>query len=543
MKILVRLYFLLYLLVMMIGCSSTKRTMEQPQIAFEKKTFQIPAGVDSATAYKARMKADKLFVSPDREQLSDSLANYSKDFILITQDLYEVLSGKKQQLDSFRLADKYLNVKPEELKTLSLEDSKKRELTLEKVMEDSVTIDIVNSLLDYFLNHCSEHIQRATEINPFNLRALQLLAISDAEKGLIFKDTLAYRHSIESQKKFLLYNRGEAVIYLDIGKCYFELKNWQKAYEFFKQAKEIYVITSLFSEEKPELEEKFANMNLPPNVEPEKYFDYLFSKGVAEIKVHKADSALVTLKQALALAPTKDKEKDINNWISEYILWDDGNIYAAEQRDIIRDSLKAENYPWAKNAYLQLLPKLKTKKAKDNIAWRLARIEYNNLDQIEEAGNRLYNLVINADTSRIKSSIYKAPEDSLYKLYFKDCGEILFRLGSTFRDQGVLDKARKYFSMDTTFEWAGRGKALLPLAMLVDIPENIDPSERLKARNVIAIKILNRAKMYIKEFTEQEIDQLYQPLIRIYQQMYDRENAQRSFNEWNQIKEMMKGGS
>ncbi len=543
MRILIKAIFLLYLVLTIIGCSNNKSMIDQPIINFEKKSFQIPAGIDSLVAYNARIKADRLFVSPEREQLSDSLVTYSYDFIKITEELYTVLLAKKLQLDSFRLSEKYLNLKPEELKSLSLEDSKKRERILVKVFDDSITITIVNSLLDYFLNHCNEQLQHANELNPFNLSGLQLVAISSADRGQIFDDTLAFRRSIASLNKFLIHDRGQAIIYRNIGESYFTLKDWQKAYEFLKKAKETFVITSLFEEKKTELAEKYQKMNLPPNVDPTKYFEYLYWKGRAEIKVHRADSALATLKQAIALAPTKNQEVDVIKLIDEYILWDGGNIYAAEQRDIIIDSLNAKNFVWAKNAYLQLLPKLKTKKAKDNITWMLARVEYYSLDQIEEAGDRLYNLVINADTCKIKSSIYKAPEDSLYKRYFRDCGEILFRLGSTFRDQGLQEKARIYFSKDTTFEWSGRGKAFLPLALLVDIPENIDPAERLKARNEKAIKILNRAKTFIKDFSAQEIDQLYRPLIMIYQQTYDRANAQRSFNEWNEIKERMKRGS
>ncbi|MCU0642643.1 MAG: hypothetical protein MUC94_00045 [bacterium] len=543
MRILIKTIFLLYLVLTIIGCSNNKSMIDQSIINFEQKSFQIPAGIDSVVAYNARIKADKLFVSADREQLSDSLVTYSRDFLKITEDLYSVLLAKKEKLDSYRLSEKYLNLKPEELKSLSLEDSKKRERILEKVFDDSITITIVNSLLDYFLNHSNELLQHANELNPFNLSGLQLVAISSADRGQIFDDTLAYRRSIEYLNKFLTHDRGQSIIYRNIGESYFTLKDWQKAYKFLKKAKETFVITSFFEEKKTELAEKYQKMNLPPNVDPAKYFEYLYWKGRAEIKVYQADSALATLKQALALAPTKNQEVDVIKLIDEYILWDGGNIYAAEQRDIIIDSLNAKNFVWAKNAYLQLLPKVKTKKAKDNITWMLARVEYYSLDQIEEAGDRLYNLVINADTSKIKSSIYKAPEDSLYKRYFRDCGEILFRLGSTFRDQGLQEKARIYFSKDTTFEWSGRGKAFLPLALLVDIPENIDPVERLKARNEKAIKILNRAKMFIKDFSEQEIDQLYRPLIMIYQQTYDRANAQRSFTEWNEIKERMKRGS
>lgn len=535
--------FVICIALMAVGCANQTQLIDQPVVRFEQKPFQIPPGIDSTLAWKAKKKAERLFVSAEREQLADSLVTYASDFITITKDLYQVVTTKKEQLDTFRLSEKLLNLQPEELRSLSLEEHNKRKRVLEKVFDDSATVAIVFSLLDYFLNHCYQLTQYANEVNPFDLRTLQLLALTCSNRGVIFHDTLAYRRSIEFFNKFLSHDRGLPKIYFDMGQSYFELRDWPKAYEFYKKAKEIYVITSLFEEKKNTLDAKFLKMNLPSNVDPAIYYDYLFRKGVAEVKVHKADSALATLKQALLLAPSREEERAVSHWIDQFILWDGGNIYAAEQRDIINDSLRANNFIWSKNAYLQLLPQLKTKRAKDNITWRLAHIEYYNLDQVEEAGHRLYDLVLHADTSKIRSSIMRAPEDSMYKVYFKACGEVLFRLGSTFRDQGLQEKARFYFSRDTTFEWSGRGKAFAPLAWLVEVPENIDPSERLKTRNEKAIRILNRAKAFIDTFSEQEIDQLYRQLILIYQQMHDRSNAQRNYSEWNEIKEKLKRGS
>ena len=66
------------------------------------------------------------------------------------------------------------------------------------------------------------------------------------------------------------------------------------------------------------------------------------------------------------------------------------------------------------------------------------------LDQAESAADRLYNLVVNTDTTNKKKGVYKPPPDSLYKVYFKDCGTLLFGLGNKYRDEGFHQKAKQY---------------------------------------------------------------------------------------------------
>ena len=302
------------------------------------------------------------------------------------------------------------------------------------------------------------------------------------------------------------------------------------------------MITSIFENPKPDTSERFKQGNIPFHVKPDEYYDYLYMKGRAEIKVHEADSALATFEKALYLAPSKEDSSSINYLVKEWILWDDGNIYAAEQKSIIIDSLNQGNYEWAKQAFIRLIPQLKTKKARDNISWRLARVEYPFLDQAEDAADRLYNLVMNADTNKEKTNLYKPPADSLYKVYFKDCGTLLFGLGNKYRDEGFHQKAKQFFVKDTTFEWSGRGKVFLPLSQLVtlDVPENISPVERLKMANEKRLKLLNRAKHFVFEFTEREVDQLYQALSLIYGRQRNRNMLERNRREWLEIKARLK---
>ena len=537
-------FIYIFALVILYGCSGSRNMIDKPAaINIKKINFQIPAGVDSSIAYNSKFKAERLFVDTKREQAADSINNNFSDYLDITEELYGLLEKKKQEFERIRQEFRELNASNVVKKTLTLEERRKYEKAFEQIAEDSLTISIVTSLLDYYLNYCYEHFQQAYKLNPFDLNGLTNLAVCDWDRGLIFQDTLANRTSIQFLMKVLNHNRGAAYIYKEIGKNYFKLRNWKKAHEYLSTAQRIYAITSVFDNPKPDSSEKLIKANIPLHVIPKEYYDYLLKKAEAEIKIYEADSALATLEQALVLAPSKSDSNDINRLVNDWIKWDDGNIYAAEQKEIIEDSLIQGNYEWAKDAYIRLLPQLKTKKAKDNITWKLGRIEFSFLDQAEEAANRLYNLVVNADTSKNKTNVYKAPDDSLYKVYFKDCGELLFGLGNKYRDEGLHDKARQYFRQDTTFDWAGRGKAFLPLAQLVKVSEELSPQERLRIFNRERIKLLTRAKIFIKDFTGKEIDFLYGALIRIYRQQRDMKNTERNFREWQQLKNSIKNKS
>ncbi len=531
--------------IFLLGCAAKQKVPEIQIATIDKREFRIPAGVDSAVAIRSKIKAERLFVDTKREKQADSLNKYFNEYRKITEELNSLLEAKKEEFRKIREEFRELTSTIDGQSSLSLQERRKYEKMFEQIAEDSLTISIVTSLLDYYLDYCSEHFDRAYELNPFDLNVLFSKAICDWDRGLIFSETTAYRKAIKTLLQILEYNKGAAPIYLEIGKNYLRLNDWKKAHEYLSRAHQIYLITAYFDNPKPDTSEKLKRANIPFHVNPKEYFPYLREKGWAEIKVYEADSALATLGKAISIAPSKHDSAEIAKWVKEMILWDDKNIYAAEQRFIILDSLDRGNFTWAKNAMLRLLPQLKTKKARDHITWQLARIEISNLQEPEIAADRLYNLVMNADTSRIKRNVAVPPADSMYKVYFKDCGALLFHLGNKYRDEGLHEKAKQFFVKDTTFEWPGRGKVFLPLAQLVtlDVPENLPPVERLRMLNDKRLALLIRAKDFIDSFSEAEIDNLYRSISMIYQQQRNQIMLQRNFQEWNEIKARMKKGA
>ena len=65
---------------------------------------------------------------------------------------------------------------------------------------------------------------------------------------------------------------------------------------------------------------------------------------------------------------------------------------------------------------------------------------------------------------------------------------------------------------------------------------NLPPVERLNMLNEKRLNLLNRAKDFINNYSEREIDQLYGSLSIIYQTQRNQSMLQRNFSEWNEVK-------
>ena len=527
----------IFIIIIIIFSGWTNQKPATAQIFKKKKELSyIPVGVDSSLALAARAKAAKLFAPLAKKLVADSLYEYSKKYLTITHELYNKIKQKKDELKELRNKIRRKREELKKKKSFGLEERKQFTLLLEKAQDDSATIEIVMSLLEYYLFHCRDKLDYAYKIDPFNLNLLFLSALSEWDRGLMYQDSLAFRNAIEQLQKYLIYDRSDYQIYREISHNYYQLKQWKKAHEYARKAKEIFVITSYFNPEK-EVDERYKNTTLPPNADPKDYFDCLMNKALTELKVYEADSALATFEEAVLFAPTKKDSNTIKIYVKNWIKWDDKNIRAAERRMEIIDSLNSGNYKWALKAYEDLLPQLKTKRARDEIHWNIARLEFSFFEKYEEAAKRLYyNVITQSDSIPQTINFYEAPNDSMYKVYFRDCGQWFLDIGKRFRDKGEREKARFYLAQDTTIEWSGRYKAFIPLAQVVDVPSNLKGAERVKVYNKKRLKLLLRARNFREKLNMNEINQLYRAIIQIYRQEKKKREMQFFFHEFNQIK-------
>ena len=531
----------------------------------DKHSF-VPMGVDTTVAYKARIKADRLFVDLKSQQLADSLINYTRDYLDDLEELYVILREKKENLKKNRHLFEKLELKKKNQQLLTIEDKREYAQKRNQISNDSLTIAIVTNLINYSLDYCDLYFQKANKIDSFNPKNYPSMANCYWDKGIMFQDTLGHRRAVQVLLKFLENDKGHYFVYHQIGKNYYELKQWEKAYSYVRRAKKILFITSSFEQqEQKKSEVKYKDVKIPGNIDPVGYFRLIRDNGKAEMKMYLADSAMTSLKLAYRLAPTQTDSSEIEKY-RDWILWDDGNIRASELKDAIDDSVRNENYKWAKKAYTDsLLPIIKTKAARHNVIWKLARIEYTALSELElnkidsdedkqkeheselhelkqrslklreQAANRLYQLVVEADSIKAKPNFYVPPPDSLYKVYFKDCGQMFFDLADRYRNDGLHKKARLFFVKDTTIDWQGRAKSFIHLALLSQVVEFPAAQRKQKACR-LAIKLLNRALTFRKDLTEKEIDLAYNYLINNWKQTNPRKVPE-IYERWKRERE------
>ncbi len=525
------------ILLVMLSCSGNHQ-LSHPAPVVIKNLPLIPAGVDSMLAVEARKEANKYFVSYEYTQRADSVYKYAREYVKITEELFRQIEAKKEQLKNLKQDITKLQQEFKNKPAVGLKEKERLKKMVEKAASDSATIEIVSSLFDYYLNHCQEKLEVTYAINPYDLNIIRTLAIVYLDWGVIFDDSLGYKKSIEQLQRFLTYDRGYYEIYRDISDNYYQIENWDKAHEFACQAKEIFIKTAYFNETDYPHNEKFKDTKLPPKANPVEYFILLKKKGITELKIYQGDSALASFNEALILAPGKKDSMEIKSWLKNYIYWDDRNVWAAERKYIINDSLLSGNYVWAKQALIELLPKLKTARARHELTWRLALLQYNFLKEYDDAARRLYQVIVEADTNKNRQVFYQPPADSMYKVYFKDCGQMFLDLGKKYRNEGAIPKAIEFFAKDTTIDWTGRARAFIPLAFLVLPPDdNLPPKERLSLKNKMSLNLLKRAKKFLSDLESKDIDQLYQMMINILQQEKRGDEARQAYQEWQRLRQ------
>ncbi len=507
--------------------SIAENVFSESSDAAERWTI-FPPGIDSVVAQDAFRSLDQLFVNEKQMSIARDLIKEGIAYLNLTEEFYKILSVKRQDFFERQKTEAGIS----ELAGLPMRAQKS---SGNHISEDSLTISVVSNLGEYFLDYSENLFLRARRMNPFDVQCHQLLSRCYWDMGIIYHNTTAHQKAVQILMEYLKHDEGEASIYHQIGKNYYQLEEWSQAHRYFSKAVEISERTLVFDDDDTIHAE---------NRKSARYL-YLLDKAMAEIKIHQADSALESLNRACSMKPGREDSIRIQA-LREWILWDDGNIASVELRDVINDSLRSGNYRWAKDTYLrELIPRLQTQPALHDVIWRLSRIEYYFLEERESAAYRLFDLIKKVNAGSTTSGLYQPPQDSLYRVYFKDSGQMFFELAEDYRKKGRLKEARSFLVNDTTIEWAGRAKSFISLAML---PQQTDFSpddlanlslakrkEIMRQSDGLSIQLFNRALSLKYDLTEKEIELAYSRLINLYKLTHP-EKVPEVYQKWKSEK-------
>ncbi len=465
------------------------------------RPLMVPAGVDSAVAARADSMADNLFVSIDREQRSETHKRIGKKSAAQSDTLWKYLAG---ELDpSFRVSGadslasiEAFNAGAKNLQALAQLESRDR--------KDSAPNNY-KMAVQKLLEEARANFERALVLNPFDLETKSWLAQVYQSLAVRFLDESNHKQAVNILENLVQLEKGEHSLFARLAESYYALENWEAAHDNFVRA------------ESTLLQAAGLDFNLENNSEAASnnpaLFYYVYYQGDTEIKLHDAPRGIQNLQRALAYASTEKERADIQSYL-DWINWDDGNVQAVEQRDQILALQEQGRYHEAARGFLKLIPQLRTRRAIDEIAWRLAALEFQFLDRKNEGIERLKPIVHLAE-----KDASGAPVDSTYKKYFNSYGIMCHNLGLEHHNKN-RKFAFTYFQQAVEVAWEKRAKSFLELAKLsrnqpqmaiencrqaLNAPEQLDLNEQMQAYQLMVEALkrtgqFNEARRYYTEW-------------------------------------------
>jgi hypothetical protein len=265
-----------------------------------------------------------------------------------------------------------------------------------------------------------KEFERALQVNP-DMKEVQLWLVA------------AYDRLKEWDKSMLLYRevlnerQGEDRLWFNYGYASLQAGQYERAVTAFDQAISIHILVN----------EDSAKV-------PNRYRLYL---GEAYLRTYQDRLALAQFETAQRFS-TEAEAAEIQKTL-DWIQWDNGGIAAAEYRDA---AFRAENETrWndAREAYLAGIQSARTNKARDELSYRLALLEYREGSKAD--GLARMKALVDANTS--------APEEMR-----ENYGKMLYGYAQTVEANGETREALRYYLQSSSFPWSGQGGGFVEIA-------------------------------------------------------------------------------
>lgn len=411
----------------------------------------FPAGIDSLTAVESDSITSRLFVTEDKKLKAFVLFNEAIINHEIADSLWALIKDKQQD-SSDSLVSENLNEK--------------------------------RIIINQKLEKAGNELRKASIIDPFNLTIKDLLAKVYTLQGDYSEKTLYYEKAIIELKEIISRDKSEHVLYYRLGENYYKLNEWEKAYENYRQA-ELVLMQTAFLNEKQEKKLLAGNYIVSDSIDADIHFRYVYYQAITVAKLYNTELALSLFQRAQQIAPSQNQLEFVDNY-TKWIRWDGGNIAASEQKNQCLQLIKEKKYELAKAGFEDLIDDLNTQKARDEIGWRIAGLEYQYLDQEMKGCDRLHNIIKNQPVNKNNG----LPLDPDYKRYFTDCGKMFFKLGLNLKKKSDYKSAYRCFDNASQIQWFGQWQSLLELAKLTVQ----DPDKTLEIINLILSSQHNLSK-------------------------------------------------
>lgn len=286
--------------------------------------------------------------------------------------------------------------------------------------------------------------EQTFKTNPFDIKTQNYLIWVFQNLAELYDHCDSTLRAIQMLEYLTYILNDDPKLYFALGEKYFNIGKWDLALAKVRTSIDLMLNNNWDSIDKNEL------------------FWHYYLRANAEINLDMIQQALLSLNYAKLIAPSAVEADDIQKKI-DWINWDDGNLPASRKSDSLdmRMNQGSDNYGKIKQDYLNLLGQVRTDKAKMDVNWRIAQLEFNFLQQRDNAVERMLKVV-----QQIQLDSTKKSTDPKFQKYIEDYCLMCYVLGTEHLANQDFRKAFVYFYQSTAFGWSQAGKSYLQLAKL-----------------------------------------------------------------------------
>ncbi len=356
---------------------------------------------------------------------------------------------------------------------------------LKQSEQDSLAVQKIKLKAILLFERARTYFETAFKYNPFDIRIQKYLIWIYQNLAELHDNCSNMTRSITMLEYLTYILHDDPKIYHKLAEKYFSIGDWKKALSN--------IATSI-------------DLTLNDNwdrIDTRELFYCLYLRGNVQIQLNRVSDALLSFSYAQLIAPGAQEEDDVQKKI-DWINWDSCNVDASRKWDMLNTKFNLLNgdYSTIKQEYLDLLSQVKTCRARNDVNWRIAQLEFKFLNQREQAIQRMFEIVkqIPLDSSR------KAQNHTDQK-YLNDYGSMCYILAMDHLRQQQQRQAIIYLFQSIEYWWNQIGKSYYQLARLSELD------------NKAIIRFSQHALLYENHLTSEERRNLYYLTYLAYKRM------------------------
>ena len=418
-----------------------------------RRIFVFP-GLDTSVVALADSLARGVFLDWQQEQLAQRKADSARVLIAKSDSLWALLTGKSAQAaqhDTLEAIARY-NRGIQALDEISVAQA-------DSGLSDSQRAQMVREAL----LSARAYLEQAIALNPFDEQARFALATVYEALAQRFLQDHYWGNAAEVLLLLIKMNGGQHVFYSLLAECFANLNAWQQALENYRLAEQVLRETAelCVPEDQP-----LTARTVAAALDSTALFSAVYYQMLAHMRLQHEDSAKTHFERAQLLAKNQQQQA-LMRYHFDWANWDNWNLTASEMRDSLEAYIARGDFARAADGYKVLLKKgnLRSARARQEVKWRLANIEFSNLDMQDSAIVHMRQIM---DFYRHDSSgIELAQADTLYRQYTDAYGVMCYNTGLAALEIPDRERALPYFLQSLSVPWAYQGKAHLEVAKLL----------------------------------------------------------------------------